>query len=129
MKKLIKSLILAIAPLFVLSAPALAATNPLDDVCSQPNAKNSSICQQAGAVNNSSDNPVAKTLHTAANIIAMVASVIAVIMIIVSGLTMVTSQGNPDAVKSSRNRIIYSVVGIVMIALAWSITTFVVNRL
>lgn len=74
-------------------------------------------------------NPIFHTITVVADILAIIAGVTAVIMIIVSGLTLITSQGNAEAAKSSRDRIIYSIVGLIIIGLAWMITSFIVNHI
>jgi hypothetical protein len=52
-----------------------------------------------------------------------------VVMIIFGGITMITSAGNPEAVANARKRIIYSVVGVAVVALAWLIISFTTTRL
>lgn len=126
--KILSSLVVSLALLLTPVATISAATNPLADAC-KGKAASSSICKQAGGITGASENPVAKTIHGAANILALVAAVAAVIMIVIAGLTMVTSSGNSESVASARRRIIYAVVGLVVIALSWAITTFLINRL
>ena len=93
------------------------------------NNTSSSICQQDTSINGSSANPASHTIGVVANVIASISAIIAVIMIVIAGLTMVTSGGNSDAVSSARSRIIYASVGLIIIALAWTITTFFANHL
>lgn len=101
-----------------------SSNNDASNVCSGK-AVASSTCHAATPATN----PVYHTLTVTADILAIIAGITAVIMIIISGLTLVTSQGNAEAVTTSRNRIIYSVVGLIIIAAAWSITSLVVDRL
>lgn len=60
-----------------------------------------------------------------ANILAIVAAIIAVIVIIIAGITMMTSQGDAGKVATSRNTIIYTAIGLVVIVLARSLVLFV----
>ena len=90
-------------------------------------AANSTTCQATNTP--ITTNPVYHTLSVTAEIIAAIAAIAAVIMIIISGLTLVTSQGNAEAAKNSRNRIIYAVVGLIIIALAASIASYVTSHL
>jgi hypothetical protein len=53
----------------------------------------------------------------------------AVIMIMIAGFTYVTAGGNSEDTKNARNRIIYAGVGLVVIALAWTITRFITNEI
>lgn len=139
LKKIFLTIAFAWAGLLAMQAPVAAAIDPL---CSAYNSKGeciagacagkaaqSSICKQAAPVDADTANPVSRVISVTANIIAIVSAVIAVIMIIIAGITMVTSQGKPESMSSARSRIIYSVVGLVVIALAWSITTYFANHL
>lgn len=102
------------------SQPALAF-DPLEKTCS---GKSSGVCDSAGGTN-----PVVKTIKAAAGIISTVAGIGAVIMIISGGLNYVTSGGDVNKAKSARNRIIYSLVGLAIIALAYTIINFLVDKL
>ena len=51
--------------------------------------------------------------------------IIAVIMIIFSGFTLVTSAGNAESVKKAKSTITYTVVGLAFIIFAIVITSFV----
>jgi hypothetical protein len=64
-----------------------------------------------------------------ANIFALVAAVIAVIVIIIAGISMMTSAGDAGKVASSRNTIIYTAVGLLVIVLARTIVVFIFNRI
>lgn len=56
------------------------------------------------------------------------AGIIAVIVIIIAGYFYVTSGGNPSQTKRAREAVIYSVVGIVVIIMAFTITQFILGR-
>lgn len=135
-RNFIKSLrVAAIGLIFMLglvTAPALAApTGTIGDACNSVygngQAPNSALCQQDAK--QGADNPVANVLHIAATILAMISAVIAVIMIIIAGLTFITSRGDSGAINTARNRIIYSVVGLLIIAAAWAITTLLIDHI
>jgi hypothetical protein len=100
---------------------------PKDTVCSGEAAK-SPTCKQA----KNPDNPVTgpkNVIKTAATIIALITGIAAVIMIILSGLTMITSGGNADSVATARRRLIAAIIGLIIVVLAWTIVTFTVNHL
>ncbi|MNH40243.1 hypothetical protein D3C73_102060 [compost metagenome] len=61
-------------------------------------------------------------------IVYFVAGIVAVIVIIIAGFIYTTSGGDAGAVKKAKNMVLYSVVGIVVIALAFVITQFVAGR-
>lgn len=54
--------------------------------------------------------------------------IIAVLIIIIAGYTFVTSSGDAAGVKKAKNAILYSVIGLVVIILAFTITNFVIGR-
>jgi|GEM_PF-1498828 len=54
---------------------------------------------------------------------------IALLVIVVAGFRFVTSQGNPDATNRARNTIIYALIGLVVCTLAYSVVTFVLERI
>jgi hypothetical protein len=68
-------------------------------------------------------------INSAANILAVITGIGAVIMIIIGGLTMVTSAGRSESVATARRRIIYSLVGLVVVALSWAIIRFITDKL
>ncbi len=89
-------------------------------------------CQQAKDQGGPTTNRVTGTgniINVAASILAIVTGVAAIIIIIIGGFTLVTSGGSTEAVASARRRIVYALVGLVIIALAWTITRFITDRL
>jgi hypothetical protein len=75
------------------------------------------------------DNVVLRTINEVASIVASVAGFAAVLMIVVAGFSYVTAGGNAEDTKKARSRIIYASVGLIIIALAWTIVRFVLDRL
>ena len=53
---------------------------------------------------------------------------VAVIMIVVSGLKMTMSAGDPGAVQKAKQTLIYSVIGLAIAILAYAIVTIVIDR-
>lgn len=80
----------------------------------------------------SSSNPLTGpngTLRKVTRLIAAIAGVAAVIMILIGGIMYITSGGDAGKVSSAKNTIIYAAVGLVVIATAQAITTFVIGKL
>lgn len=121
-----KRLILALATLFCLLAPAAtaAAYNPLGQAC-QSNSS-SSACSGGTKDPISGPNGVLKKVTL---IIATIGGVAAVIIIIVAGLQMATADGDSQRVANARKAIIFAAVGIIIIVAAASIITWVVSKL
>lgn len=73
-------------------------------------------------------NPVTSTTQDVVDLMSLVTGIIAVIIIIVAGVTMTMSQGDSGKIKSSRDAILYSAVGLVVVALSRTIIIFILNR-
>ena len=108
--------------------------------CSAASASSSPACQQDATQNKSKSNPIAGpngVLQKAANLIAELTGVVGVIMIIAGGITFATAGGapggqragdNPNRAKKARTMIFAALTGMVVVALAWTIVTFVVQK-
>lgn len=68
-------------------------------------------------------------LHIALQLVFGVAGAIAVIVIILAGLRLVYSQGNPQEAATARQAIIYAVIGLLVALSAEAIVTFVLKGL
>ncbi len=64
-----------------------------------------------------------------ANAAWIVFTIIAVILFVIAGISFLTSQGDPEKVKTARQAFIWGVVGIVVAVLAFTIITIVTNLL
>jgi hypothetical protein len=101
------------------SGHVVNGNNTVSPVCTKSNQTSSS---------NQNNNVVLTTINAISNIVALLAGVFAVIMIVIAGFTYTTAGGNAENLKSARSRIIYASVGLAVIALAWTITRFVTDK-
>lgn len=62
------------------------------------------------------------------NTMLFILGILAVIMIIFSGVKYVTSAGDASRVKSAKDTLTYAIVGLIVAILAYSIVNFVVTR-
>jgi hypothetical protein len=69
-----------------------------------------------------------QVLQNGLNIAYFLAGTIAVIVIIIGGITYATAAGNSSNVTKAKNLILYSVIGLVVIIIAFAITNFVIGR-
>lgn len=74
-----------------------------------------------------SDGQISKVIRVALQMLSIVAGVIAVIMVIISGLKYVTSQGDSNKISSAKNSLIYAIVGIVVVVFAQVVVQFVIR--
>ena len=110
-------LTVAITASAFLSAPVSA--NVLDEACtSNPD---SALCTEGQTTS------VDTVIDTIVNVLFLLVGLLAVIMIIVSGIRFVTSSGNSGAVESAKKTLLYSVIGLIVALLAYAIVNFVLD--
>jgi hypothetical protein len=119
----------------VLALPSVASAVDIvpSEVCGgSAEARDSAVCRDnRNTQNNPNSNPIfgpEGAITAAVNILSVIVGVAAVIMIILGGLKYITSGSNPQDVTSARERIIYSLVALVVAALAQVIVRFVIGR-
>jgi hypothetical protein len=125
MNKLILIFVIAVSLFsFVLMPAGSAFASSKADVCDGVGAASGgSGCTPTDGVSD-----VNKLIRTAIRIFQSVVGIIALIMMVTSGLRFVTSGGDPGKVTSARNTLLYAAVGIVVVALSEVIIQFVLNR-
>ena len=62
------------------------------------------------------------------NLALWVAGVVAVIVVIIAGINYSLSSGDPTKTASAKNAILYSVIGLVIIASAIAITGYIIGK-
>lgn len=66
---------------------------------------------------------------TVINAILGLVGIVAVVTMIIGGISFITSQGDPGKVAKARNTILYGVIGIVVALLAFAIVNFVLKSI
>lgn len=118
---------------FLAIAPTVSAefTSPFQDTCDGSSAaRSSSVCQDEGRKTTGIDGSKQTTqdlVNKVANIIAAVGGIIAVVMIMVNGLTLIMSTGDSAKINKARDGMIYAAVGIVVIVMARVIVGFILR--
>ena len=79
--------------------------------------------------NVSGSNTFATDLQNIINWIVGVAGLVAVVVVIIGGITYMTSNGDPGKVKKGKDTILYGVIGLLICALAFAIVNFVISGL
>lgn len=62
------------------------------------------------------------------NLVYYVSGVVAVIVIIIGGLLYISSYGDQNKITRAKQLVMYSVIGLIIVALAFTITQFVIGR-
>lgn len=68
------------------------------------------------------------TVGEGLQIVLAISGAIAFLIIVIAGFRYVTSEGNPTTTGKAKNTIIYATIGLIIIALAFSIVKFVVRK-
>lgn len=120
-------------------APAATAQfQSLTETCNKPEAASSPVCQQYHQQQASKQNPLTEKIQNVTNIFAMLTGLFAVAIIIYGGFVFVTAGGavggqrssdSPTRAKQARAMVTGAVIGLVIVALGWTIVTFVTNNL
>ena len=128
MKKSLKNLAMGVAVTAVLAlstltvAPVGAASDIATQACNvDPSA---AICAD---INN--DSQLTTMATNIINTALMIVGVLAVAMIIFSGISYVTSAGDKAKTTKAKNTLIYSIVGLVVAISAYAIVNFVLSKL
>ncbi len=69
------------------------------------------------------------TVKTIINVVIYVIGLIAVVMIILGGISYTTSQGDAGKVKKAKDTILYGIIGLVVAILAYAIVNFVLQNI
>ena len=72
---------------------------------------------------------VTNTVGTALNVVFGIVAIIAVVMIVIGGVSYATSQGDPGKVKKGKDTIMYGIIGMIIALLAFAIVNFVFKGL
>lgn len=130
MKKLIRSFLVILSLVGVVALVPAAATHasPADDIKSGVSAvdSGSNKCTDAktGAVR---DCNLGDQIRTVVNILLYILGAIAVVMIVIGGIRYTTSNGESSSIKSAKDTILYSVIGLVVAIMAFAIINFVLT--
>jgi hypothetical protein len=110
--------IFTIMSVLVLGTPSLAYATAGEEVCKGVN-PTTGVCNSGSSVTT--------VIKTVINLLSWIVGAISVI-IIIAGLGMVTSGGEPEKAKKAKSTITYALVGLVIVALAQIIVRFVIKQ-
>ncbi|MBR2708868.1 hypothetical protein IKE98_00855 [Candidatus Saccharibacteria bacterium] len=127
-KKLLKIIMPAVLLLASLAsfcpvAPTLAAKEPNSNVCNLDVPK--SVKEAAGCNNNADKVP--GIVIGIINAVISVLGLVAVVFIIIGGISYMTSSGEAAKVEKARKTILYAVIGLAICVLAFAIVNFAVG--
>lgn len=68
------------------------------------------------------------SLDTIFSIVFVTIGALAILMIVIGGLRYILAQGDPNKMAESKNMILYSLIGLIIAALAGAIVNYVLGR-
>ena len=87
------------------------------------------VCSDATTGQNSKTNPIVDTLGSVVHLLAIIVGIASIIGIIISGLRMMTANGDSSSVATARSALPYSLIGVIIAAAAQAIVSFVLNKI
>ena len=129
MLKTFIKLLIALTLLATFLTPSMAGAMGFANLSSQ-----ATVCTGVGQISGSvgcdtnSGATLDGVLKLVLNLLSVIVGIIAVIMIIIGGIKYITSGGSSDKTTSAKDTILYAIVGLVIVALAQIIVTFVLNK-
>lgn len=135
MKRIVLSFALFLTPLALAAVPAVAYAQGSDvtkeiqnGLCAGANLE---FQDTSGACNKKNDSveSLSAFIRRIVNILSVIVGVVAVIMIIVGGFRYITSGGSDTSVTGAKNTILYAVIGLIIVAMAQIIVSFVLRSL
>ena len=129
MKQFLNNFLVGLAvfgTVLALASPVVAA--PVDIFENNPACKtdpNNAICGKTGGTGEG----VYGTIKNIINVMLVISGIVAVIVIIVGGISYSVSVGDPAKVKKAKDTILYALIGLVVAVAAFSIVNFVVGRI
>lgn len=130
MKKVVLSAIAAVLMVLGLSGVATMSPAYAVPICAngQPStSQDMSGCPEWGN-SQLSKGDLMSTLQVVINVVIGVIGFIAVVMMIMGGISFATSQGDSSKVAKARNTILYGVIGLIVALLAYAIVNFVLSN-
>ena len=125
MKRIVASIIALCTLSIAVAQPALAAVDVFE-ICNTTPPSNSAVCKAT------SDAPLfgPDSIWTKIlNAFIFIIGAVAVLMIIISGMKYVMSNGDQSQISSAKNTILYAIVGLIVALMSYAIVNFVLNTI
>ena len=68
------------------------------------------------------------TLRNVFNVVLALAGAVAVAFIVFGGIKFMLSQGEPNEIKQSRDTILYSIIGLVIVVISFMLVNYVIGQ-
>ena len=124
-RKIILAIITVGAMMGMVTMPAYAATCPTDTARAGEEVSSLALCNLDQTEADSTK--LWSTVNGIINVILAVLGIAAVFMVILGGISILTSQGDPSKVKKGKDTILYGIIGLIVAMLAFAIVNFILG--
>lgn len=127
--KQFKAGLLAIWTLMFLAYPVLISSAP---TALALDSSKQAACESLGSTSCTDDTggpSVEGAIRSAIELLSYIAGIVAVIMIIIAGIRLIASQGDPKGLSTARNAIIYAAIGIIIVVMSQIFVRFILGRI
>lgn len=122
-KSLIGAAVVAAFSLMITTPVSAVVSCPADSIRAGKNADTLAQC------NVKEDNTLLPTVQVIIDVIIGVLGLVAVLVIILGGVSYTTSTGDPGKVKKAKDTIMYGIIGLIVAILAYAIVNFVLSSI
>lgn len=135
LKKIIFAIIMVATFTFVgIGENSVQAQNTIyDNVCRNFSGSKPPGCnptsQQLDKPGRGSSNPNETYVRTLVNAFIVVAGTLSVIFLLIGAIRYITATGNSARIQQAKDTVLYSIIGLIVVALAVPISDFVIDRL
>lgn len=131
MKKIIISIFTVV--LISLTSTTGIASAALRDACVEARTASSALCTDSKAASDpTATNPISGPnglIVKVSQVVAIAAGAVAVIILLIASIQYITSNGDSNNIKKSRETILYCLIGLIVIALAQTLVQYIVTRI
>jgi hypothetical protein len=114
-------------PVFATAPPTNAPSGVQNQLC-QGASGTTTGCSVDSNGNINSDQTLTNEVGNIVGTLLLVAAAVAVLIIVFGGIGYITSIGDAARVKQAKDTILYAVIGLVVVILAYAIVNFVIGR-
>lgn len=110
----------------------LYAVNVINDVCKNLSATDTAICEDNRTHMDEQHSPIfgpTGIVSIGLQILNIVAGIIVVFVIVISGVRFMSSSGDPNSVSQARNALLYGIFGLVIVLVSQMLVTFILKKL
>ncbi len=126
MKKMLLSVMAAVLTIVGMSNIAMMSPAYADNIADQYLTGENSV--NPGIPGQTEDDSLMSIIKNIINAVIGLVGVAAVLMMIIGGVSFITSQGDANKVTKARNTILYGVVGLIIALLSFAIVNFVLGE-